>query len=115
VECLSAYQPATLLGTVTIDGLPFATYELALVPLAAAIGGTLIWTLARNAARQAAARVIHDREMAESFGVNVGRLYTVTFVIGAVLAPWAAPSPRRFISVVPGIGVEVIVLAFAWW
>ena len=57
--------------------------------------------------------VIHDREMAEAFGIDVGRLYTVTFVIGAVLGALGGAVTAPIISVVPGIGVEVIVLAFA--
>ena len=113
VDAYPAYQPASLLGTVTIDGLPFASYELALVPLAAAIGAALIWTLARTRLGKLLRAIIHDREMAESFGVDVGRLYTVTFVIGAVLGALGGAVTAPIISVVPGIGVEVIVLAFA--
>src|ERR1700691_361990 len=80
VESYPAYQPASLLGTVTIAGLAFDGYELMLVPLAAAIGLALIWTLARTRIGKLLRAVIHDREMAEAFGINVGRIYTVTFV-----------------------------------
>jgi branched-chain amino acid transport system permease protein len=113
VEAYPAYQPASLLGTLTIAGLPFSGYELMLVPLAAAIGLALIWTLARTRIGKLLRAVIHDREMAEAFGINVGRIYTVTFVIGAVLGALGGAVTAPIISVVPGIGVEVIVLAFA--
>jgi len=113
VEAYPAYQPATLLGTMTIAGLPFSTYELALVPLAAAIGAALIWILARTRIGKLVRAVIHDREMASSFGIDVGRVYTVTFVVGAVLGAFGGAVTAPIISVAPGIGVEVIVLAFA--
>ena len=113
VEAYPAYQPATLLGTLTIGALPFSGYELMLVPLAGAIGLALIWTLARTRIGKLLRAVIHDREMAEAFGVDVGRLYTATFVVGAVLGAWGGAVTAPIISVAPGIGVEVIVLAFA--
>src|SRR5487761_1641572 len=113
VEAYPAYQPAALLGTLTIDALPFSSYELMLVPLAAAIGLALIWTLARTRIGKLVRAVIHDREMAEAFGVDVGRLYTATFVVGAVLGALGGAVTAPIISVAPGIAVEVIVLAFA--
>ena len=63
--------------------------------------------------RAAARAVIYDREMAVSFGIDVGAVYTVTFVIGAMLGALGGAVTAPTISVAPGIGVEVIVLAFA--
>ena len=57
--------------------------------------------------------VIHDREMSQAFGINVTRVYTVTFVLGAVLGALGGAFTAPMISVTPGIGVEVIILAFA--
>lgn len=112
-DAYPAYQPSALLGTIEIDGLPFNTYELALVPLAAVIGGGLSWVLARTKFGKLLRAVIHDREMAQAFGIDVARLFTITFVIGAVLGALGGAVTAPTISVVPGIGVEVIVLAFA--
>ena len=38
--------------------------------------------------------VIHDREMSMAVGINVSRVYLVTFTVGAMLARWAARSRR---------------------
>ena len=46
-------------------------------------------------------------------GINVTRLFVITFVFGAILAALGGAVTAPKISVVPGIGVEVIVLAFA--
>jgi branched-chain amino acid transport system permease protein len=46
-------------------------------------------------------------------GINVGRMFTATFVVGAMLGALAGSMAAPGISVVPGVGVDVIVLAFA--
>ncbi|MGH7091297.1 MAG: branched-chain amino acid ABC transporter permease, partial [Stellaceae bacterium] len=113
VDSYPAYQPAGLLGTVPTAGLPFSGYELALVPLAAAIGGGLIFFLARTRAGKMLRAVIHDREMALTCGIDVAWVYLWTFIAGAVLGALGGAVTAPIISVVPGIGVDVIVLAFA--
>ena len=46
-------------------------------------------------------------------GVNVGRYYLATFALGSLLAALAGAFTAPTVSVVPGLGVEVIVLSFA--
>src|SRR5262245_35830625 len=46
-------------------------------------------------------------------GIDVGRVYLVTFTIGAMLAALGGALTAPAIAVSPGIGVEVIVLSFA--
>ena len=46
-------------------------------------------------------------------GVNVGRFYLVTFTFGSLLAALAGSYTAPTVSVVPGLGVEIIVLSFA--
>src|SRR6185437_13022132 len=113
VDAYLAYQPDTALGTTRIAGLRFSNYELLLIPLAAAIGGGLWWGLNRTRTGKILRAVIHDREMSLACGIDVSRLYTVTFVIGAVLGALGGAVTAPMISVTPGIGVEVIVIAFA--
>ncbi len=57
--------------------------------------------------------VIFDRETAAAFGINVTVVYTVTFLLGAMLGALGGAVMAPKISVTLGIGVEVIVLAFA--
>ena len=74
-----------------------------------------IRTLVRSephAIRQSALAVVFDREVSMAMGINVTKIFLITFMIGTFLAlggAYYAP----IISVQPGIGVEVIVLAFA--
>jgi branched-chain amino acid transport system permease protein len=113
VDPYFAYQPYALLGRVSISGIGFATYDLGLLLMAVALGIGAWWVLNRTRQGKLLLAVIHDREISTAMGVNVGRMFTVTFVIGAMLGALGGALTAPAISVVPGIGVDVIVLAFA--
>jgi branched-chain amino acid transport system permease protein len=113
VDPYFAYQPYGLLGQISISGISFAAYDLALFILALLLGALAWWALNHTRRGKLLVTVIHDREISAAMGVNVGRLFTATFVIGAMLGALGGALTAPSISVVPGIGVEVIVLAFA--
>jgi branched-chain amino acid transport system permease protein len=113
VDPLYAAEPYGLLGISKISALVFSNYDLSLVVLALAIGGLLWVAINRTRWGKLLLAVIHDREMSVAFGINVSRVYTVTFVVGAILGAVGGAFTAPMISVTPGIGVEVIVLAFA--
>jgi branched-chain amino acid transport system permease protein len=113
VDPYFAYQPYGLLGTVDILGLPYPIYDVATIALAIAIGAVVWWGLNRTRAGKLLIAVIHDREISMAVGIDVTRLFVITFVLGAILAALGGAVSAPKISVVPGIGVEVIVLAFA--
>lgn len=108
-----AYEPYALLGNVSLAGIPYAWYSF-LVLGVAIIAGVLLW-LFLNRARtgRLVAAVIFDREISAAMGINVPRIFTVTFTIGAGLAALGGAFTAPIVSVVPGLGVDVIVLAFA--
>lgn len=108
-----AYQPYALLGNTRVGRLAFANYDLGLVAFSAVLGGVLWWSLTRTRSGKLLQAVIHDREMAQAMGINVTRMYTGTFILGAMLGALGGAVTAPQISVVPGIGVEVIVIAFA--
>lgn len=108
-----AYQPYALLGLVDIFGIPYNVYEFVIVAVALACGVAVWWGLNRTRAGKQLVAVIHDREISASLGINVGLVFTLTFIVGAVLAALGGALTAPKISVTPGIGVEVIVLAFA--
>jgi len=107
------YQPYGLLGTFDIADLTYPNYNLLLLAISVAIGGVLAWALTRTRQGKILIAVIHDREMAASQGVNVSRVYFVTFTLGAMLGALGGALTAPMISVQPGIGAETIVLAFA--
>jgi branched-chain amino acid transport system permease protein len=113
VESYSAYQPYGLLGTFDVAGLPYTKYDAILVGVAISVGVALTWGLARTRQGKLLLAVIHDREISAAMGINVQRVYLVTFTLGTILAALAGALIAPKVSVVPAMGVEVIVLAFA--
>lgn len=113
VQSYSAYQPYQQLGRLQFGAVSFANYELILIAVAAAVAAALWWGLNRTRRGKLLLAVIHDREISVALGINVTRVFMVTFMIGSVLGALAGAITAPVISVVPGIGVEVIVLAFA--
>ena len=108
-----AYQPYSLFGNTDMGGLFFSNYDLLLIVFAGLLGVVVWWALNRTRNGRLLLAVIHDREMATAFGINVTAFFTITFVIGAMLGALGGAVTAPKISVTPGIGVEVIVLAFA--
>ncbi|MGF1529498.1 MAG: branched-chain amino acid ABC transporter permease [Candidatus Competibacterales bacterium] len=108
-----AYQPYTLLGRTRIENLSLANYDLALVGLAALLALLLGLLLHRTRWGKLLQVVIFDRELGAAMGIDVARVFTTTFVLGAILGALAGAMTAPSLSVAPGIGIEVIVLAFA--
>ncbi len=113
VQSYMPYQPRSLLGYADVGDIPFAVYDFCLVGLAVLVGIGVWFGINRTRPGKLLHAVIYDREISRALGINVTRIFTVTFVIGAMLGALGGAFTAPMISVVPGIGVEVIVLAFA--
>lgn len=113
VESYTAFQPYGLLGNIDIGDLPYTVYDALLVVVAVLVGIAVTWVLTRTRQGKLLVAVIHDREISATMGINVGRVYFVTFTIGSMLAALGGALIAPKVSVVPAMGVEVIVLAFA--
>ena len=108
-----AYQPYAALGRFNFGVLSVSGYQIMVVGVSVVVGAILWFWLERTRTGKILRSIIHDREVSEAMGVNVRRMFTMTFVIGASLGAIAGGFTAPIISVVPGIGVEVIVVAFA--
>jgi branched-chain amino acid transport system permease protein len=106
-------QPYALLGSFTVAGLAYPTYNLILVALALLAGLGLTWLLHSTRVGKLLLAVIHDPEISRAMGIDVNRYYLVTFTFGSLLAALAGAFTAPTVSVVPGLGVEIIVLSFA--
>lgn len=110
---IAAYQPYSLLGRTSVGRLTFSNYDLSLIVVAVLVTVGLWWALTRTRRGLLLRAVIHDREMAQIVGINVGLYTTVTFVVGCIFGALGGALTAPMISIQPGIGVEVIVIAFA--
>ena len=86
------YQPRIMLGDINIFGLPYVVYDLLLIVLA-----LLVWCLFFCVIKF----------------INVSKFFVYTFFMGCFLGCLGGAASAPMISVVPGVGIEIIVLAFA--
>ncbi len=108
-----AYQPYVALGNVVVGDMIISNYDLGLIALAGLTAISAWWGLTRTKWGKLLVAVIYDREMSTAFGINVTAVFAITFLIGAMLGAFGGAFTAPKISVTPGLGVEVIVLAFA--
>jgi len=113
VESYFVSEPYGLLGNVDVGDLSYPLYSVVLVLAAVAVGVALRFGIYGTKYGKLLTAVIHDREVSAALGINVNRIYLVTFTLGTTLAAIGGALTAPTVSVVPGMGVEVIVLAFA--
>ncbi|CUH59781.1 branched-chain amino acid ABC transporter permease [Thalassobacter stenotrophicus] len=105
--------PAALSGPISLPGgIEYSTYRLFLigVGIAVAIGLGLLITRSRLGIQIRAGE--SDREMIAALGIDISRLYTIVFALGAALAGLAGALVGAIQSVQVGMGEPVLILAF---
>lgn len=105
--------PPSLSGSVTLPGgIQYSLFRLAIIGagLAVAVGLFLLIGKTRIGVQVRAGEA--DREMIAALGVDIGRLYTLVFALGAALAGMAGALVGTIQSVQVGMGEPVLILAF---
>jgi branched-chain amino acid transport system permease protein len=113
VSPLFIAEPYGLLGSFDVMDLTYPYYNLILVGVAVASGVGLAWLLGYTRTGKLLVAVIHDTEVSRAMGIHVERMYLITFTFGSLLAAIGGAFTAPTVSVVPGLGIEVIVLSFA--
>lgn len=106
-------QPYALLGNIDYGPFNYVAYDFLVIATAIAVGLLVWFVLHRTRKGKVVLAVIHDREMSETMGVNVRRVYVVSFSAGVFLAALGGAITAPMISITPGLGVNVIITAFA--
>ncbi len=105
--------PALLEGGITLmPGLQYPVYRLAI--LAAGLGtAALLWLLVERTRLGALVRAgASNAPMVAALGVDIQRLFMLVFGFGAMLAGFAGVMAAPILSVEPGMGDAVLILAF---
>jgi branched-chain amino acid transport system permease protein len=108
-----ADMPYSMLGSVNLAGVNYPRYPFLLTGIAVLAACATWLIINRTRFGKLVIAVIADREVSGALGVNVPRIYTLAFALGATLAALGGAFIAPMTSVVPGISVEVIILAFA--
>ena len=112
-QSLYATQPRDSFGQIGIGGLQYPVYDIALIAVSLIVAATVWYTLNRTRIGRCVTAVVFDSEISAAMGIHVGRIKTGTFIVGAALGAVAGALTAPKIAISPGMGVEVIVVAFA--
>ena len=105
--------PDYLSGPVTLPGgILYPTYRLALIVAGLAIAAALFLLISRTRLGIQIRAGEADREMIAALGVDISKLYTIVFALGAALAGLAGALVGALQSVQVGMGEPVLILAF---
>ena len=113
VQPYSQDIPMQLLGTSHIGGIVYLNYQLLLIVLALVVGICLRLLLKKSRIGKLIVAVVADEELARTVGINAPRVFALAFSIGVFLAALGGALASPTIGVAPGLGAEIIVLAFA--
>ncbi|MBZ6075067.1 branched-chain amino acid ABC transporter permease [Microvirga puerhi] len=110
---LNVPVPEILSGSVEItDGLLYPVYRLAIIAAGLAVALLLYVLVSRTRVGMLVRAGATNPEMVSALGVNIQRLFMVVFGFGAMLAGFAGAMVAPILSVEPGMGDNILILAF---
>lgn len=112
-RALRVDMPPWLAGSVEIlPGIPYPVFRLAIIGVGLAVALFLYVLVMRTRIGMLLRAGATNREMLGALGVNIRRLYTTTFALGAVLAGLAGVMAGPVYSVQIGMGENILIVAF---
>jgi len=105
--------PAGLTGAIPILDFRFPVYQVFVIAVAALVGATLLIGWRRLRAGAILRAGVSDREMVGLLGIDLARVFTLTFALGAGLAGLAGVIAGPYLATYPGMDENVLILALA--
>lgn len=105
-------MPPTMDSSITLLGIEMSAFRLFVLVLAIALFGLTWYLMYRTTIGMKLRAITQDREIASCFGINSGRIYSLTFAYGAGLAGLAGALVSPLKSVSPEMGTTYVVDAF---
>jgi branched-chain amino acid transport system permease protein len=105
--------PQTLRGGLLVLGVFYPTYRLFVLVTGIVVFAAL-WLLLNHTRLGALIRAgVDDAEMVEASGVNIRRVFLVTFLLGSALAGLGGLMGGAFLSLYPSADAEILVFSLA--
>jgi branched-chain amino acid transport system permease protein len=105
--------PASLTGPVTLPGgLQYASYRLLIIGVGVLVALLLYLLVAKTRVGMLVRAGASNREMALAMGVDIRRLFTAVFALGAALCALAGALLGPILAVQVGMGENILILAF---
>ena len=105
--------PEMLRGAVQVFGVYYPAYRLFVLASGCVIFAAL-WLLLQRTRIGALIRAgVDDAEMVEASGINIKRVFLLTFLLGAALAGFGGLLGGAFLSLYPSADAEILVFSLA--
>lgn len=105
--------PEALKGTIRLPGgIQYSRYRLAIILIGLVVGIALYLLISKSRIGMQIRAGENDREMIAALGIDISKLYTIVFALGAALAGLAGALVGAIQSVQVGMGEPVLILAF---
>ena len=104
--------PIPMMTQLDIAGTAVPVYRLIVIAIAGLVYGGIWLFLNRTIIGKAIRAGIENVEHVEGLGINVARLFTITFVIAGALSGLAGGLHAPLIMVEPSMGLEVLAFVF---
>lgn len=112
-QALFMTTPAWLSGTIeVIPGVPYPSYRLFIIAVGLMVAVKLRYLIVKTRLGMLIRAGATNREMVGALGVNIDRLYTVVFGIGAMLAGLAGAMAGPVLAIEVGMGERILILTF---
>ncbi|WP_210495707.1 branched-chain amino acid ABC transporter permease [Microvirga antarctica] len=110
---LNVPAPGWLAGSVEIaDGLLYPVYRLAIIAAGLLVAAMLYLIVNHTRVGMLVRAGASNAPMVSALGVNIRRLFMIVFGFGAMLAGFAGAMVAPILSVEPGMGDNILILAF---
>ena len=103
-KTLSIDPPPGLKGTTSLLGVDYPTYRLAIIVIALALAGGLVWWLRSTRTGLHIRAASQDIETAGIMGIDVDKVSLIVVSLGAALAGLAGTLAAPYISLDPNMG-----------
>ena len=105
--------PSWLSSTIEVlPGVPYPAYRFAIIVVGTVVALGLYWMVARTRLGMWLRAGASNRRMIGALGVNVERLFTLVFGLGAALAALAGLMAAPIRTVQIGMGNDILIVAF---
>jgi len=105
--------PSWLAGAMPLsDVMTYPVYRLFISVVCILVAGLLYWVLSRTRLGMMIRAGASNREMINSLGININRLFRIVFAMGVALAALAGAIAAPVSSVYPGMGNAILIICF---
>jgi len=103
--------PSELRGAIPILDFQFPVYRVFVIAVAALVGAALLFGWRRLKVGAILRAGVADTEMVGLLGIDLARVFTLTFAFGAALAGLGGVIAGPYLAVYPGMDENVLILA----